>query len=551
MLWSESIWTLSTRSIFLLEASPRELAECDLSISVWHKQKDPLNFTTLRNEFLGKVDVDASLIVSEYCRQERVEFDLTDDDDDPGMNGTITVRFRMAAPSDENFLQELYGLPTASMESPNMFSYNEVRKDRSPWAITSPKASVITEMDEALIAGASFVNALSSAFTFKSYIDHQSKQTKILVKPGPDPNRPTETMYLSPDEIKHQTFLPSLNWVEAGSGHLGKLYLEILCCDDLPNVDVGEAVGNVTDCFICAIFEDVMVQTIVIDDELNPCWLPWTQRAFVLNIMYPASMLYLGAFDFDFGLVNHDALGRVAINLMQFKRNVDYTLTYELYPSANITDRTSAGTVTIRLRLEYYDERAALLAALQPRPKFHVNVDREKSLQVVRYTCFGEYGDQNDEKFDLTVLRSYINEIMEYKTILQYCLSDTLQSLVFWRGQVKVMKLHLPIHSYLFFWACTTIIEKPHMIVPFVLLGIAWIMLASLTLRLQHPSPWNRCPTFWEYLEVLCNGRSSGSSPNIEKFESLDHINSFEKALKDRLAKDQKKQPSEPPGEII
>ena len=37
-----------------------------------------------------------------------------------------------------------------------------------------------------------------------------------------------------------------------------------------------------------------------------------------------------------------------------------------------------------------HDEKAALMAAFKPRPKIHVNVKKEKSFAVVRYTCFGE-----------------------------------------------------------------------------------------------------------------------------------------------------------------
>lgn len=37
-----------------------------------------------------------------------------------------------------------------------------------------------------------------------------------------------------------------------------------------------------------------------------------------------------------------------------------------------------------------HDEKAALMAALKPRPRIHVNVKKEKSFRVVRYTCFGE-----------------------------------------------------------------------------------------------------------------------------------------------------------------
>ena len=150
-----------------------------------------------------------------------------------------------------------------------------------------------------------------------------------------------------------------------------------------------------------------MVQTPVIDDELSPHFMPWTARAFVFNIMHPASMLYLAAFDYDLGVSDHEALGRAVVNIAHFQCNTDYTLFYKLYPSTNVTDRIALGTIKIRLRLEYNSEKAVLRAALHPRPKFHIHVQKEKSLKVLRYTCFGEYGDDSEQPFDLTVLRSY------------------------------------------------------------------------------------------------------------------------------------------------
>lgn len=55
-----------------------------------------------------------------------------------------------------------------------------------------------------------------------------------------------------------------------------------------------------------------------------------------------------------------------------------------------VTIEQPHGIITVRLRVEMHDEKAALMAAFKPRPKIHVNVKKEKSFHVVRYTCFGE-----------------------------------------------------------------------------------------------------------------------------------------------------------------
>jgi hypothetical protein len=159
------------------------------------------------------------------------------------------------------------------------------------------------------------------------------------VKPFPDPERPEITMFLKPGELKAETQKPSKHWVEAGSGTLGRLYLEVLSCHDLPNVDVGSTVGNLTDPFVCAVYEDCLVETPVIDDVLNPHWPPWTQRAFVFNIMHPSSVLYVAVFGYKRRLHNHRPIGRVEIYPGNLQRDTVYNLCYSLSSQSHSMDR--------------------------------------------------------------------------------------------------------------------------------------------------------------------------------------------------------------------
>jgi len=326
--------------------------------------------------------------------------------------------------------------------------------------------------------------------------------------------------------------------VEAGSGNVGRLHVEILSCGDLPNLDSGgEVMGNFTDSFCALVFEDTCAMTDVIDDELNPRWMPWTNRAFSFNVIHPASILYLGVFDFDV-LSTHDPIGRVAVNVCNLQRDTVHTLSYSLYPSSNVTERKAAGSITIRLRLEWFDPRAALLAAWKSRPSMHVNVSKEKTFQVVRFTCFGEY--DNLEKFDTTLTRSYVNEMFEYKAAIGYAVSDSFRSLILWRGQVEVFSVMLPLHSLVFFVSSTRLVERPQLIVPYSLLGVAWMMIANLTMRRQHPSPWQRRLSFLDYLNILRTGESSVPIKCIREFEGAEEAKAYELAWKKRVDKDRK-----------
>jgi len=537
------IWTLSTKSLFLLKTTPNEMNENALSVRLYSKRENSfsvrlkLDSSTL---FLGRVNLDSSTILS-HCDQERFELDVEDECGEGGsFLGTLALRFRMATDSDK----QIVGL---FKQNNTTLSETKTKRDLANLMLESnrsglpdksqlrPQVQLVTETDETEVAQTSIINAFSRVFTASSVRDKKTGAQKRRVKPYPDPEHAEETAFLSPQEIHMETRSPSHKWVEAGSGTLGKLYCEVLACHDLPNVDFGEAVGNVTDSFVCLVYEDACAMTEVIDDELSPHWLPWTQRAFCFGMMHPASILYIGVFDYDLG-TSHEPIGRIAVNVSNLQRKTIHTLKYNLYPSSNVTDRTAVGSITIRLRIECPDEKAALLAALKPRPKFFVNVTKPKSFKVVRYTCFGEY--DGEDQFDMTVARSYMNEIFEYKAVVGYAISDTVTSLIFWRGQVKILSFMVPLHSLLFFCMAVDFVERPCMIVSYCLLGVAWVMLASLTIRRQHPSPWNTCPSFWHYLHILRTGKSSTPVSAIKEYEGEDAAQAYEKAWKARLEQD-------------
>lgn len=429
------VWTLDTQSLFLLEATADDLAHKKLVIEVWGKfQETSLPFPSRDAVFLGHTKLDGAKILT-HCTEERLELDLKSE---RVLQGSLAVRFRMATKSDIKFVKSWNKrdvIPNDSSigDTISASQRKKTAKNESKLCLLQEEnttceqshrslAELVTEADETELMGTSFMNAVSSVFTSTKVVDRGTGLSKILVKPSCDADRPSATTYMTPQDIKTETRKPSLRWTEAGSGGLGRLFLEILQCNDLPNVDVGEAVGNVTDPFVAAVFEDALVQTPVIDDELSPCWLPWTDRAFCFNMMHPESTLYLGVFDYDLGpMSSHDPIGRVAVNVGNLQHNTVYTLKYNLYPSSNVTDRTvctfvlfavqhcwkpnlslfqcsfvflpqAQGTVTIRLRIEMKHEKAALMASLRPRPKIHVNVHKEKSFNIVQYTCYGQVG---------------------------------------------------------------------------------------------------------------------------------------------------------------
>jgi hypothetical protein len=85
------------------------------------------------------------------------------------------------------------------------------------------------------------------------------------VRPFPHPDRVEATKWMTEQQLIDCSNEHSTHWVEAGSGgltKLGKVYLELLGCDDLPNLDsLTLDIRDKTDAFASIVFEDAIVST--------------------------------------------------------------------------------------------------------------------------------------------------------------------------------------------------------------------------------------------------------------------------------------------------
>jgi hypothetical protein len=114
---------------------------------------------------------------------------------------------------------------------------------------------------------------------------------------------------MTEEQINDEALKPSTSWirVESGSKPIRRLHFELIGYNGLPNKGnsiVGATTGGVlagkTDAYACIIYEDSIVNTdIIFDSKLHPRWMPWTQRAFVFDIMHPTSQLMLAVLDYD------------------------------------------------------------------------------------------------------------------------------------------------------------------------------------------------------------------------------------------------------------
>jgi len=280
---------------------------------------------------------------------------------------------------------------------------------------------------------------------------------------------------MSETQIEEESLKKSTQWLEAGSGHLGLVYVEVIGCTGLPNLDAlvgGVSLGNKTDAFACLVFEgkfksriradqlfrqvnllcliyllrtDCIVQTDVINDCLSPRWMPWSNRAFIFHMMHPSSQLFIGVFDFDMADINnHDGIGRITVDISKFKPKLEYTVHYNLYTSSSNRDRKSNGTITIRVRVEC-DERQLLLSSIEAvPPNVYINCRRKKDFELARYTVEGE---DIRNKYSLGRLGEYAQELQSYQIALFY-IKEGLFNVLLWRGHVDV-ELPYDISQYL------------------------------------------------------------------------------------------------------
>jgi C2 domain len=214
------------------------------------------------------------------------------------------------------------------------------------------------------------------------------------------------------DNILERALQPSEQWIEVGSGTLGRVYLEVIGCHDLPNMDSPTLRNrhNMTDAFCCLVMEDSIVNTSIISDTLSPRWLPNDRRAFVFHAHHPSSQVYIGVFDHDklSRLGNamrqqvHDPIGRVLVNLSQFRPGILYTLHYPIYLVDNDSKENKAeqihnnGTLIIRLRIEWGDSNRKgndamnmLIQGMTTPRENHLAVPSRHDFHVASYTLVG------------------------------------------------------------------------------------------------------------------------------------------------------------------
>ena len=236
------IWTIKTKSLFIFKLQSEEYFNDELLFEV----RDHETFTA--NVVLGQ-----ALFTNEQLlksKGERIEMKLKNLQLGQDTQGYLAIRCRRATEQDIQFLK-----------SPNKSNYS-VRLNQ---------------------------NAYIEPLYSKQNPTFQIENSKVIhgekhyfVRPmNPDKDR----QWMTKEQMEVACKERSTNWTEAGSGTLGEVFVEVISCEELPNLDFGLP-RNKTDSFVTLVCEDAIVTTEVIRDCLNPKFMPWTRRAFKFNVQH-------------------------------------------------------------------------------------------------------------------------------------------------------------------------------------------------------------------------------------------------------------------------
>jgi C2 domain len=485
-------------------------------IDIWHSSTR-----------LGRVGIPFSDVLgyTTTSPEKRIEFDVQAA---PGhlllKDAVLALRFRVATHHDMAFLADL------SKKRKSLFSISLDGSQKGHLIPSDNHGALNSTSLTELVAGNGGLVAAVTKSVFQTKLDANGREM-VRTAPYPDLDRVAETKWIHVDEIDSIAHQPSTKWVTAGCGGLGTLQVELIGCNDLPQMD---ADLSGTDAFMAVVFEDNFLVSDVIWNHLHPRWMPWSTRAFRFKMRHPASLLHVAVFDFDeIPMTQHNPVGRVVLRPSRFQSGLTYTLHYPLQdypdeqplPDGHVLDdspmKPKRGSVILRIRLDWDNEAMAMKLLLAPPPRLIINVDNKKSFDVL---CYTTHGAGYMSKASLQSVKLLANEIMSIQTDICFAI-DVLIEIWLWRGRwqvTKTMSIWFPLQSIAVFAAAVIMLERPDLKVPIQLFAIAWILISINFHGSRHPNPWLRVPSIRDRVSLMIFGRRSVFSLSQAQVSRID-----------------------------
>jgi hypothetical protein len=262
---SSPIWTIKTDSLCLVELEPDQYLRVQLWC-VWSNKRIyagsiVLDYDTLCHGTGHRCPY--ALVFQPPDRPTKTTklFQSPTFFSPPPAHGiTLALRYRPATRQDYMLLKDIPDPTSEKRHSPNHAGQNNSSSSSSlldhaddlDFKHVAPKHQFLTRRTKTVSLtdteqhhgdnpdpAAQNGNEIQTQERSAVVVEGAKSSTKVKlyrVWPGPDPERVQETKFLSKRQLQLESEKPSRHWVEAGSGDYATVYLEILSCDDLPNM---------------------------------------------------------------------------------------------------------------------------------------------------------------------------------------------------------------------------------------------------------------------------------------------------------------------------
>ena len=206
------IWTIKSESICLLEWD----SDKDVTIDLCYFD------SIVSTAVVGSIDLSWQDVLG--GNGSRREFQLK-------AAVTLAVRSREASREDIMCFEEIN---SRSILTSSILTGRSAPKRRPMLTKQTGSSRSNNKADDTDFKSVSSKNLLQKQS--KTVVVGGVKQTAFRVWPSPDPDNPDETTFMTKQQIYNASTQPSKQWVEGGAGDFGTVHLEILACDDLPNM---------------------------------------------------------------------------------------------------------------------------------------------------------------------------------------------------------------------------------------------------------------------------------------------------------------------------
>ncbi len=533
----DPVWTVETDSFFLFQPEKEfmlnDVNEAEDDDLIYLNQKTAkedgrniLLFTVKDRKKVGHVELGrASISFSTILTHEegsRIEIPLYNMNKSQRQNPskrkqqtTLSIRYRKATETDIQFL-----------------SHSRVSTSRT----NSSKNTPMCKHYKSLISPK--LIKTNSKFRDEKSVGNTTYYVPIPPNPDYQPNNQfanddkaeERQQWLTKEEVDTIIYEPSTSWtVLNGEGDFGQLYIEIIQCKDLfyrhKENGQDESTGK-NDPFVTIVHEDAIVSTDALPNCNSPLFMPWSKRAFKFTMKHSYSPVFIGVFDYNDrktglgGLLtnkhskrkrNYNEIGRCVISVQKLKPNVTYNMVYDLYQTTEVQKykRVKVGSITIRIQVQWKDERKLFFDCMDPEPKqFTLNVPTKADIVNVNYTL---HGNKDMMSFKTEHIYEMLDELMEYNHYY-HLIRNTMTSLYWWKPTFVFgfcgRHFKFPLHSLILFIVLNIAVEFPQYNVSWFFAFTTYVMLWFLSIQRERLPAWQKPPLYSELLQKLLFGRS-------------------------------------------